>query len=260
MSDGPASWSVPDLGDRLDGTVFGDVRWFPELDSTNRYLLDEARAGAAEGVVAVADRQTAGRGRLGRAWSDGPGASLLVSVLLRPSVDAARVHVVTMAAALAMAEAVGRSAGFEPGIKWPNDLVVGDRKLAGVLAEVEVAAGAIRAVVVGIGVNVEWESFPPELAGIATACNLESGRPVDRSALLVEYLVRLDGRLRDLDAAAAGYRRRLRTLGRRVRVELPGGTLTGVAVDVDHFGRLLVETGPGCIEEVAAGDVIHLRT
>jgi BirA family biotin operon repressor/biotin-[acetyl-CoA-carboxylase] ligase len=260
MTEAPATWSVPDLGERVADTRFGHIRWFSTLDSTNRYLLEEARGGADAGLVVVADHQEAGRGRLGRVWQSTPDASLLVSVLVRPLTTVARVHLVTVAAAVAMAEAVGRVAGFEPSIKWPNDLVVGDRKLAGVLAEAELGGGEVRAVVVGIGVNVNWEQFPSELGGLATSCSLESGRVVDRRELLAEYLVRFDATLDDVDAAATSYRRRLATLGRRVRVELPSGTLEGVAVDVDHFGQLLVETGPGCIEEIAAGDVVHLRT
>lgn len=260
MPDVPATWSTPDLGSRLAGTRFVDVRWFDELDSTNRYVLDAAGVGAADGLVVVADHQTRGRGRLGRVWESTPDASLLVSVLVRPSLPAVRLHLVTMAAAVAMAESIGRLAAFEPSIKWPNDLMVGDKKLAGVLAEADIAGGEVRAVVVGIGVNVEWDDVPSDLAEIATACNLVSGRIIDRRDLLAEFLLRLGPRLDDLDGAAMSYRRRLATLGRRVRVELPCGDVTGVAVDVDHFGHLLVETGPGCVEEIAAGDVVHLRT
>ena len=162
---------------------------FAELDSTNRYLLDEARAGAPEGAVVVADHQTSGRGRLDRSWEAPPGSSLLVSVLLRPALGPGHAHVVVMAAALALADAVGAVAGFTAELKWPNDLVVGDRKLAGLLAEREPGAGgSLAAVIVGAGVNVQWTTFPPELADLATACNLEAGRAVDRDALLEHYL------------------------------------------------------------------------
>ena len=116
-------------------TIFGEVRRLAEIDSTNRYLLDEARAGAAAGLVVVADHQTAGRGRLGRTWVAPPGASLLMSLLLRPTVPVDRRHVLVMAAGLAMAEAVETETGVIAGLKWPNDLLVGERKLAGILAE-----------------------------------------------------------------------------------------------------------------------------
>jgi BirA family biotin operon repressor/biotin-[acetyl-CoA-carboxylase] ligase len=232
---------------------FRDVRRLAETDSTNRYALDLARAGAADGVVVVADHQRAGRGRLGRTWTAPPGASLLVSVLLRPELPPEQRHVVVMAAAVAMGDALARAAGVTATTKWPNDLLVGTRKIAGILAE---ASGD--AVVVGIGVNLDWPVVPPELEDIATACNLESGRTTSRDDLLVEFLARYDAQLSDLDDTRRRYRDELGTLGRTVRVERAHGTLVGRAVDVDDAGRLLVEVD-GAVEVIAAGDVVHLR-
>jgi BirA family biotin operon repressor/biotin-[acetyl-CoA-carboxylase] ligase len=232
---------------------FSELRWFAELDSTNRYLLDAARAGTRAGVVVVADHQTAGRGRLGRAWVAPPGASLLMSVLLRPDLAVERRHVLVIAAGLAMAEAVEATTGVVAGLKWPNDLLVGDRKLAGILAE---ATGD--ALVVGIGINVEWHDVPGELAEIATACNLEGGRPTPRRTLLDEFLVRYGARLGDLDEARRAYEARLVTLGRTVRVERVDGPMVGVARAVDAAGRLLLDVD-GRTEVVAVGDVVHLR-
>jgi BirA family transcriptional regulator, biotin operon repressor / biotin---[acetyl-CoA-carboxylase] ligase len=242
-----------------------EIRRFASIDSTNRYLLDEARAGAPEGVVAVADHQDAGRGRLGRVWSAPPGSSLLVSVLLRPAITPDRLMLVTMAAGVALAEAVEQVAGFPVALKWPNDLVVDDRKLAGLLAEADLGPGAggiavAVAVVVGAGCNVQWERFPTELEATATACNLEAGRPVDRDDLLDAYLARLALHYGALDAVAPAYRARLATVGRRVRVDLAGGAvLVGTAVSVDDAGRLVVEAGDGTHHDLAAGDVHHLR-
>lgn len=244
----------------LGGTRFTDVRVFDEVGSTNQVALDEAAAGAAEGLVIVAEHQRAGRGRLGRAWIAEPGSSLLLSVLLRPEVAAERLHVVTMAAGVSLAEAVSEVAGIEAALKWPNDVLVDDRKLAGMLVEADVAGdGVVRAVVLGVGINVNWNGVPDELAGIATACSLEVGREVSRADLLVAFLRGLDGRLRHLDTVASEYRKRLGTIGRRVRVDLAAGPLEGRAVDIDHVGRLLVEVDSGCIVDIAAGDVVHLR-
>jgi BirA family biotin operon repressor/biotin-[acetyl-CoA-carboxylase] ligase len=242
---------MPD-GEAIERTH--EVRWFDSLDSTNRYVLAEARRGAADGLVAVADFQTAGRGRRGRGWVAPPGASLLVSVLLRPSLPAERTPLVTMASGLAMAEAVTQVAGFTPGLKWPNDLVVGDRKLAGMLAERDGDA-----VVVGVGVNVAWHDFPPEIAETATACNLQAGHAVDRRALLDAFLAELDVRYADLDGVTAEYRSRLATLGHRVRVERSDDAFTGRAVGVGDAGQLLVEDELGDVVEVRVGDVVHLR-
>jgi BirA family biotin operon repressor/biotin-[acetyl-CoA-carboxylase] ligase len=235
------------------------IRRFDEIDSTNRFALDAARAGEAPGLVVVADHQRAGRGRRGRTWTAAPGSSLLVSALVRPPVEAERLHLVTMAGALALLDAVAAVGGFEAELKWPNDLMVGDRKLAGVLAEADVTSGGeVRAVVVGVGCNVSWGGLAPELAATATACDREAGHPIDRAELLGVFLDRFAGRLDGFDDLATAYRDRLATLGRAVRVELARDTLEGIAVDVDELGRLRVDTAAGAVV-VAAGDVVHLR-
>ena len=241
------------------GYKIWDVRRHADLDSTNRQAADLARAGAPEGVVVVADHQTAGRGRLGRTWEAPPGSSLLMTVLLRPALDAARLHLVTMAVALAAADACVEVAGFAPGLKWPNDLVVGDRKLAGILAEAGFEASVPQWVVVGIGLNVNWpEALRAELSGIAVAANHVAGRNVDRELLLAQLLERLAGHYSSLDSVAADYRRRCATIGREVRVELPGEMLRGRAIDVDDAGRLLVDTGAD-VRVLTVGDVVHVR-
>jgi len=225
-----------------------------EVDSTNRQLLADARAGAPDGAVLVADHQTAGRGRLDRTWEATSGSSLLVSVLLRSMVDAARTHLMVMASALALRDAVGEVAGFDPELKWPNDLVVGARKLAGLLAERDADA-----VVVGAGVNVRADAFGPELAARATACEIEAGRAVDRDRLLDAFLERLAERLDALDAVPVDYRAGLGTLGRAVRVETGAGDITGTAVDVRDDGALVVRTDDGTDHIVTTGDVVHLH-
>jgi BirA family biotin operon repressor/biotin-[acetyl-CoA-carboxylase] ligase len=234
---GPATWSDP----RLATTRFADVRWFDIVDSTNRYLLGCAAAGDPEGVVAVADEQTAGRGRLGREWIAPPGAALLVSVLLRPQVPPDQVHLVTLAAALALLDAVPAA---HARIKWPNDVVVDDRKLAGILAEAD-SGGAV---VVGMGCNVRADWFPEELREIATAF------AIDRHELLVAWLRAYDVRLDALDGVVADAVSHSATIGREVRVELPGETFTGVARALTDEGYLVVDD-----RVVLAGDVIHVR-
>ncbi|MFA5884086.1 MAG: biotin--[acetyl-CoA-carboxylase] ligase [Acidimicrobiia bacterium] len=237
-----------------------EIRRFASIDSTNRYLLDEARAGAPDGVVAVADHQTAGRGRLGRTWEAAPGSALLASVLLRPGVGPAHLGLVTMATGLALGDAVREVAGVTAGLKWPNDLVVDDRKLAGLLAEADLGHGVVRAVVVGVGCNLAPAAIPPDLADVATACEIEAGRPVDRDALLDAFLDALAARLDDRAAVPAAYRERSATLGRRVRVDLGGGRVVeGVAVAVGDTGTLVVRDDDGEELAVSVGDVVHLR-
>jgi len=233
----PATWSDP----RLGGTRFVDVRWFTSIDSTNAYLLDCAARGEAEGVVAVADEQRAGRGRLGRSWIAPAGAALLVSVLLRPHLAAERRHLVTLAAALALIDALPGSGAR---VKWPNDVVIGDRKLAGILAE----ADGHGAVVVGMGCNLRRDWFPPELASIAAAVE------VDRRELLVAWLRAYDERLDALDGVLDAVVDHSATIGRRVRVELADETVEGVARGLTADGFLQVDD-----RVVTAGDVVHLR-
>src|SRR5205085_8303386 len=144
--------------DRLAGTRFGTVRFYGEVASTNSELVEDARVGAPEGLVIVADHQTAGRGRLGRTWSAEPGTALLVSVLLRPPLPISEVPVVLMAAGLAACDGVQAAAGFRPQLKWPNDLVAGDRKLAGLLTES--TGGAEPGGVLGRGINVSAAAYP----------------------------------------------------------------------------------------------------
>lgn len=237
----------------LAGTRFTDVRYVATVGSTNGAVADLARQGVAEGAVVVADHQTGGRGRRGRTWDAPAGSSLLVSVLLRP--PAADAHLAGMATALAAVQACAEVAGVAVALKWPNDLVVGDRKLGGILGEV-VTAGDRAAVVVGLGLNVDWDApLPPgaiDLRGL-------SGRAVDREQLLVALLQALEDRCRrPADHVVSEYRSGCATLGRLVRVELGAETLTGTAVGVDDGGRLVVDTATG-ERLVAAGDVVHLR-
>jgi BirA family biotin operon repressor/biotin-[acetyl-CoA-carboxylase] ligase len=265
------------------GARFADVRWVAETGSTNADALALLRDGAGEGVVLVADHQTAGRGRRGRTWEAPPGASLLTSIVLRP--PAAVVEVCTMAVAVAAAAAVEEVAGFAPRLKWPNDLVwpgdgsAPDRKLAGILAEADWPAGTQAAagyrspaaaerigVVVGIGINVAWPTeVPDELVDLALACNHVTDRPVDREDLLVALLRGLAGwyepLVASLDAGPllAEWRARSATLGRRVRVDLGRDDVEGTAVDVTDEGHLVVDTLEGERRTIVVGDVVHLR-
>jgi BirA family biotin operon repressor/biotin-[acetyl-CoA-carboxylase] ligase len=197
--------------------------------------------------VAVADHQTAGRGRLGRTWEAPPGSSLLLSVLLRPvGLPLDRRHLLTAAVALAGVAGCSAASGGSvvPGLKWPNDLVLpDDTKVAGVLAEAERDA-----VVVGIGINVR--SAPPGASCVGTDASVA----VVRDALLA----RLGDLYGDWATVAREYRRACVTVGRQVRVELPDETFTGVAADVTDDGHLLVDVGV-CLRTVVAADVIHLR-
>jgi BirA family transcriptional regulator, biotin operon repressor / biotin---[acetyl-CoA-carboxylase] ligase len=264
---GPAYTDLdrPPLRQRLlaralaDDPTWDEVVVVAEAGSTNDVAAVAARGGQHEGLVVVAEHQTAGRGRHGRAWVAPPRSGLAVSVLLRPPVDRrGDWGWLPLVAGLACVAAVRDVAGIEAGLKWPNDVLVnGTRKVAGLLAEVHGDA-----VVVGLGLNVSTTraELPTDTA---TSLALETGGVVDRQPVLLAYLRRLGARYRDLVAGAPphdDYRSACTTLGADVRVTLPGDRVVeGRAVDVDADGRLVVDRTDGATEVVGAGDVVHVR-
>ncbi|MGH8996291.1 MAG: biotin--[acetyl-CoA-carboxylase] ligase [Acidimicrobiales bacterium] len=244
--------------------TFTHLRWFDELGSTNTWLLESAGWGAPEGTVVVADRQSAGRGRLGRTWESGESTGLLTSILFRPHVPADELFCVSALVALAARDAIGSVAGVSVGVKWPNDLVSDDQKLAGLLAEARGVGTAEVAVVVGIGINLSWP-MPGEADDLRATClQAVAGRPIERERLLESMLDSLEGRRPRLDdpAGRQGLVAELAactaTVGRRVRVELANESFSGVAVALDPKGRLEVDAVGGR-RAISAGDVVHLR-
>jgi BirA family biotin operon repressor/biotin-[acetyl-CoA-carboxylase] ligase len=242
--------------------LWTDIRVLETAASTNAEVAAAARDGAPEGLVVVAESQTAGRGRRDRAWTTPPRAGLTFSVLLRPSFPAAGWGWLPLLAGLAVATPVRAMSEVDVRLKWPNDVLVGERKLGGILTEV-VGTG----VVVGIGLNVSLRADELPVPA-ATSLALEGSAVVDREPVLRAALRELERRYRDLtraggDAVASGlaadYRAACATLRRDVRVELPGPRVVeGRAVDVDGDGRLVLDTAGGP-QTVAAGDVIHVR-
>ncbi|MBZ5558398.1 MAG: biotin--[acetyl-CoA-carboxylase] ligase [Acidobacteriia bacterium] len=253
----------PRLG-RLGSTIL----FHASIGSTNDAAASRAAARSPErlalqpspeGLVVFADEQTAGRGRRGHTWFSPPGSGLYVSVVLAPGrarVDPERAtRLLTLAVGVALADAVEAAAGLRVDLKWPNDLYVARRKLAGILAE---AAGD--AVVVGYGVNVTAASFPPDLRDRATSLESELGRACDRAVLFAETLAALDARYADLlegrfDAILDAWRRRAPSAhGGRVRWTTPDGEASGVTAGIDDEGALLVRVGER-IERIVAGEL-----
>jgi BirA family transcriptional regulator, biotin operon repressor / biotin---[acetyl-CoA-carboxylase] ligase len=249
------------------GTMLGrPLVLLPSATSTNDLALRAARDGAAHGATWVAERQTAGRGRRGRAWVSASGESLLFSVLLRPACPPAGLPPIGLLCGLAVRDAVARAApGVPISIKWPNDVLAAGRKLAGVLVEAVTVGSRVEAVVVGIGINVHTRSFPDELAESATSVGIivaSSGAPPDRGVLLADVLQSIDqdlhvvvakglGLLRERIAAADVLR------GRRVRSD---SGEEGLATGVDDEGRLLVRADDGVVQRWAAGEVNLVKT
>lgn len=257
-----AAWTI--FGpDQLPTECVGrEIRFFASVGSTNDLLKEAARQGVAEGLVFVADEQTAGRGRRGRSWLAPPGSSLLSSTLLRPTwLPPADAFLITMLIAVAVAEAIETTSGLPVGLKWPNDIQIAGRKLGGILVESELGDGQLNWVIAGCGLNVNWQpQAVPELTGFATSLSYELGRTLDRRELLRAVLLRLDARYRDLrlgarSALTADWRSRLTTLGQRVQVERSQSDLLGVAEDVTLDGALVVRDAHGTQHIITAGDV-----
>jgi BirA family transcriptional regulator, biotin operon repressor / biotin---[acetyl-CoA-carboxylase] ligase len=236
------------------------IEEFDEIDSTNTWLATRALEGAPEGLVARADFQSAGRGRLDRRWESPVGTSLLCSILLRPDVSPDQIQLVVAGAALATRSALVRLSGVRPDLKWPNDLIVADAKIAGLLAEI-VSVDERLAVVVGIGVNLTHEG-PANVH--ATSVRAESGVTISAPALLDIVLEELEVRRARLESVDGQrllrdeYRRALATLGQMVRVERTGDVIVGRADTVDEFGQLVVLVHDEALT-ISAGDVIHVR-
>jgi BirA family transcriptional regulator, biotin operon repressor / biotin---[acetyl-CoA-carboxylase] ligase len=239
------------------GRLGAPFSFFPTIGSTN-----DAAALLAEGAVVVADQQTAGRGRRGHAWFSPPASGLYVSVVLAPrlaTVDPLRAtQLVTLGAGVAIAEALETAAGLQADLKWPNDLYVGGRKLAGILAE---SSGDT--VILGYGINVAPSAFPPELRDRVTSIESELGRGVDRHQLFAETLAALSRRYEDLlsgrfDAILDAWRRRApAAVGARVSRTVDGAVERGVTEGIDDRGALLVRVGDRT-ERIVSGEITWL--
>jgi BirA family transcriptional regulator, biotin operon repressor / biotin---[acetyl-CoA-carboxylase] ligase len=255
--------ALADVAARLGGFAHR-VEYFPTIGSTNDIAASRAASGGAEGLVFIADAQTAGRGRRGRTWFSPASAGLYVSTILMParSRDAARATLLTtIAAGVALAEGVKAATGLAASLKWPNDLYVGRRKLAGILAE-----GAGDAVVLGYGINISAASYPPELADRATSLESELGRAVDRPRVFADTLCALASRYDDLlegrfDAILDAWRSHA-PAARGARVTFmtataPAGSESGVTAGIDDGGALLVQVGER-LERIIAGELTWL--
>ncbi len=260
--DGYALAGVPEFGGpaveyELDAPF--DVEYHDAIPSTNSRARDLAEEGATD-VVVLADEQTGGRGRLDRAWAS-PSGGIWLSVLFRPEVPMAQTPVFTLAAAVAVARAA-REAGVEAVIKWPNDVLVEvdgeERKLVGILTEMEGEADRVSWVIVGIGINanVDPADLPPEAN--PTSLSAVRGDPVDRRLFTQRVLETFDTVGDDPDAVLDAWREYASTLGREVRIETSDGVVTGEAIDIEYPGGLVVDTGSDRVT-VAAGDCDHLR-
>ena len=262
--------SVPDLllpealARLLKGTLFArEINHYFRVGSTNAEGMQAAANGALEGGVFIAEEQTAGRGRAGHSWISEPSSGIYVSVILRPQIAPADALLLSLIAGIAGFDAVVEVTGLRPDIRWPNDLLIGDKKFCGILTEMNAEVTRVRYAVVGIGINVNQRSFPDELAGIATSLQLVGGQPWSRVALAATLLKSLDSEYRQLislditEARRAIFERFQQrssyARGKRVHVQENDG-YDGVTAGLDERGFLLVRTDAG-MRTVLSGDV-----
>ena len=258
---------TPDmLKHRLKGSLFGKrIFHFFRTDSTNRVALELGHAGEAEGAVVLAEEQTAGRGRGGRAWHSERATGIYVTLLLRPKLAPVQAPLLTMMAGLSAHSAVQALTGLEVDLKWPNDLLVRGRKLGGILTEMHAEPGQIRFVIVGIGLNVNQEKFPGELANLATSLRAETGKPQSRMELLVRLLHEFETDynrfLREGVATVVARFESVSSYARGKRVRVTNGTesYVGTTAGLGPEGLLQVERDGGQLMTVIAGDVAEAR-
>ncbi len=237
------------------------VTWYQVLDSTNLQAKLDAEKGAAQGALVVADMQTAGRGRRGRAWNSPPGANIYFSLILKPEFAPDKAAMITPVMGLAVAESIRSTCGLDAGIKWPNDVVIDGKKVCGMLAEMSVERDFIHYVVIGVGINVGQQDFPGEIAATAVSIQQAGGCQVSRAELVAgimnkfeEYYEEFSAK-GDLSGLTERYGSLLVNKGREVRVLDPKGEFQGRALGINPRGELLVEREDGSVTEVYAGEV-----
>jgi BirA family biotin operon repressor/biotin-[acetyl-CoA-carboxylase] ligase len=249
----------------LKTTVIGrEIVYFAETDSTNHRAALLAEAGAADGTVIVAEAQSAGKGRLGRRWTSPTGVNLYLSIILRPAIAPRAAPLLTFLSSLATARAIELECGLRPTVKWPNDVLLGGCKVAGLLNEMNAETERVNYVILGIGVNLNMtqEQFPTDLRYPATSLALELQRPVDRVRFCRRLLSEIDLLYRDYpagqEAILAGWLAYFDLFGKKVAVEEPSRTITGLVTGIAADGALLLTLENGDSERILAGDVRRL--
>jgi BirA family biotin operon repressor/biotin-[acetyl-CoA-carboxylase] ligase len=254
---------TPDmLRQRLKGNLFGKrIHHFFKVDSTNRVALELAHAGEPEGAVVLAEEQTGGRGRAGRAWHSERAVGIYVTLVLRPKLAPVQAPLLTMMAGLSAYTAIQAHTGLVVDLKWPNDLLIRGKKVGGILTEMHAEPGQVRFVIVGIGLNVNQEKFPSELGSLASSLRMESGRPQSRLELLVRLLREFENDYNEfLREGSASVIERFTKFssyaqGKRVRVSNGKDAFTGVTAGLGPEGLLQVQRDSGQVTTVIAGDV-----
>ncbi|HPF05221.1 MAG TPA: biotin--[acetyl-CoA-carboxylase] ligase [Spirochaetota bacterium] len=250
----------------LKTSVFGkrDIRIFEATDSTNIEAFNLAAAGAPEGSIVIADRQKAGKGRMGRAWSSPAGKNVYISVILRPGIPPYLAPRLTIVTAVALSDTLIESGVPGHRIKWPNDILVGDKKISGILTEMKGDTDSIEFIITGIGININASlaDYPPELHSTVTSLNIILNRTTDRNdfiALLLSNLEKYYNRflMGEFSGILSTWKERADIINREIKVQQFNETFTGRVIDLNEDGNLLVDTGME-IKTVNSGDINYL--
>lgn len=260
----PDILSPEEVKGELQTKVFGQEHYFyfKEIDSTNNFAKKLAAEGYPEGTVVIAERQTAGRGRRGRQWQSEPGQGIFMSLILRPVLPVKELSRITLIIAVAIVDTLNE-VGIKSGIKWPNDVLINGRKIAGILTEAVTDMDGIEYIVTGVGLNVNTltQDFPEEFRSIATSVQEEAGRLIPRVELLRGLLLQLENRYQQLISGGfSEILEKVRSLsiviGRDIQIDSVNGITSGRAIDIDNNGFLMVRDAMGNIHHVMSGEIL----
>ncbi len=238
-----------------------EILYLDEVDSTNTAAKKAAENGAVHGTLVVSERQTGGKGRRGRAWDSPRGTGIFMTLILRPNMAPVHASMLTLVAALAVADGIRECTGAESLIKWPNDIVMSGKKICGILTEMSADPDCINYVAVGIGINVNMEEFPEEIRGVAASIFTETGKKTKRSLLISAVMAAFERyyevfmKTTDMSGLLEDYNGKLANCGRTVRVLDPAGEYSGTAIGIDREGELLVEMEDTTVRRVLSGEV-----
>ncbi len=254
--------SQAELESSMDSEWAGkNILYFDETDSTNTEIKKAAEKDAPQGTLAVADYQSMGKGRRGRSWTAPHGVGIWMSLLLRPELPPTCASMLTLVAALAVADGISEVCDLKAKIKWPNDIVINGKKVCGILTEMSTELDFINYIVTGIGINVANREFPEDIRDVATSLYMETGKDIRRSQLIAAIMRAYEKyydkfiEKKDMSLLLDLYNSRLVNCDAKVRVLFPGNEYTGTALGINKEGELLVRTDDGKISEVISGEV-----
>ena len=256
---------IDDIKAGIKGGIGREIFFYETVGSTNTIASDLAEK-TIEGAVVIADSQQKGRGRLGRKWESPPGVNIYMSIILRPKIEPKEATLITIMAAVACATALRRVTGLHVTIKWPNDLMVSDKKIGGILSELKTDHGRIISAIVGIGmnVNVGIDAYPADVQEIATSVKNETGMSYSREVVISEILNEIDYWYKILNGMGKGillleWQKLTSTLGREVKVTVGKETFTGLAESIDSEGMLILRLPSGMLKKINSGDLTILK-